>query len=210
MTSLTGTGGSAGASAAAWSDELRRARPWWRRALDALGWLPDTRTGAAQRAGVVGEQRTAALIDPLRRQGWHIRHDLKLPGSEKANVDHMAIPPHGQYWLMPDSKLWSKRRGTVTARNGRLVQGDHDWHREIQKARDAASRIQARLHVPVMPLLVIHSAPVTPGLTVEGVQVIAADQLLTLLHAHARRGRPDRARVKRIAAAAARHLPDCC
>jgi hypothetical protein len=207
MTSLTNTRGSAGASAEAWRRQLRRARPWWRRALDALGWWPDTRTGASQRAGVVGEQRTAALIDPLRRAGWSVRHDLAIPGS-RANVDHMLIPPHGQYAIVLDSKLWSAKRGPVTVRNGRLVHGGEDRQRAVETVLWEASKVRAALGVRVVPLVVVHSAPVTPGLAVDGVTVVGADQLLPLLHMHARRSRPNPARVLHIAQAAARALPD--
>jgi hypothetical protein len=197
----------AGASAEAWARQLRRARPWWRRALDALGWRPDTRTGAAQQAGAVGEQRTAALIDPLRRQGWHIRHDLAIPGS-RANVDHVLIPPHARYAIALDSKLWSKRYGALGVIGGRLVHGTADRHRAIETATWEAERVEAALRVRVIPPIVIHSAPVTPRLVVDGVQVIPAEQLLPLLHACARHGRPDYARVQRIAATAAVTLPD--
>jgi hypothetical protein len=197
----------AGASAASWERELRRNRPWWRRALDALGWWPDTRTGAAQRAGAVGEQRTAALIDSLRRTGWSVRHDLAIPGSN-ANLDHVLIPPHGRYAIVLDSKLWSRKRGQVGVRHGRLVHGTHDRHTAIGTVEWEAAKAGNALGIPAIPLIVIHSAPVTPGLDIQGVRIVDTEQLLPLLHACGRQGRPDPTRVRRIATTAVRALPD--
>lgn len=197
----------AGTSAEVWARQLRRARPWWRRLADWLGMLPDTRTGAAQRAGAVGERKTAAIINPLTHAGWHIRHDLAIPGS-RANVDHLLIPPHGQYTIVLDSKLWSRKRGTVAVRHGRLTHGVEDRSSSERAVLKEAGAVQERLRIQAVPLIVVHSAPVAPGLSAQGVPVISADQLLPLLQAHARRGRPDPARVKRLAATAARLLPD--
>lgn len=196
----------AGASAAARAKQLRKARPWWRRLADALGWCPDTRTGATWTAGAAGERQTALLIDPLRAHGWHIRHDLAIPGS-RANVDHLLIPPHARYVIVLDSKLWSRQRGIVTVRGGRLVHGGQDRHRSVESVVWEASRVQAVLGVDTVPLIVVHSAPVAAGASTP-VAVVGTDRLLPLLRSHAGRGRPDPARVRRIAQAAATALPD--
>jgi Nuclease-related domain len=40
----------------------------------------------AWRRGSAGERRTARLLDPLKRHGWAVLHDLAVPGS-RANID---------------------------------------------------------------------------------------------------------------------------
>lgn len=175
--------------------------------LDRLGWWPDTRTGATWTAGAVGEQKTAALIDPLRHAGWAIRHDLAIPGS-RANIDHLLVPPHARYALVLDSKLWSMKRGTVAVHHGRLVHGTADRRRAVETILWETGKVCDALGITAIPLIVIHSAPVAPGLTLTGVTVTAADQLLPILHAHAKTAPPEPARVRRIAHNAARILPD--
>jgi hypothetical protein len=41
-----------------------------------------------------GERRTARLLDPLKRHGWAVLHDLAVAGS-RANLDHLVIGPGG-------------------------------------------------------------------------------------------------------------------
>lgn len=56
--------------------------------------------------GAIGEQRTAAVLAPLVRQGWVIIHDISRAGS---NLDHVLVGPGGVFVL--DTKNY---RGTAS------------------------------------------------------------------------------------------------
>lgn len=195
----------AGRSVAAWAAETRRSRPWWRRLLAALGWWPD-READQRDAGAEGERRTAALLSPLLKEGWHILHDRAIPGGQ---IDHTLVPPHGQYLVVLDTKMWSRHRGTLNvAPDGRLVHGCADRHKAITGVKWQADRAGALLRVPAYPMIVMHSAPVAGGkVTVGAVTVADPERLMSLLRAHAAKGCPDRAGAARLAARVERILP---
>lgn len=197
----------AGRSAAAWARELRRARPWWRRLLAALGLCGDDPAAAQCAAGSAGEQLTAELLAPLTTGGWHILHDRAIPGS-RANLDHVLVPPHGLYVIVLDSKLWSRHKGTLHVQAGRLCHGGVDRHRAVETVRWEAGRAGDLLGVPAVPLIVMHSAPVAAGwVKVSGVAVVEAAGLLSVLEAHAGTHGRDRVRADRLAVRAERVLP---
>jgi hypothetical protein len=196
----------AGRSVASWAAETRRSRPWWRRLLAALGWWPD-READQRDAGAEGERRTAALLAPLLKEGWHILHDRAIPGS-RANLDHVLVPPHGRYLIALDTKLWSRHKGTLDTRAGRLVHGCADRHKAIETVAWEADRAAALCRVPAYPVIVMHSAPVAGGeVTVDAVIVAGPERLMSRLRAHAATGSPDRAGAARLAARVERILP---
>lgn len=207
--------GGAGASAAARAAVLRRqARGGLgRQALAALGLDREGeryRAAAARwEAGAAGERQTAAQLEPLRRDGWHILHDRKLPQG-RANVDHLVISPGGVVF-MPDTKQWS-RKWRVDVVRGRLHHGTRDQQKDVDSALYEARTVAEVLGVPVVPLLVIRGAPVTGGeLVVRGVReagmvrVIPAAALLGALRAGS--GRPARTRAAALARRARVGLP---
>lgn len=58
----------------------------------------------AVRAGVQGEQRTAAVLDAFSDRAL-ILHDLRIPlPGVKANIDHAVVS--GKHVLLIDSKVW--------------------------------------------------------------------------------------------------------
>jgi hypothetical protein len=198
----------AGRSATAWARQHRRAQPWWRRILVALDLLEQPRAAANCEAGAKGERLTAELLAPLTAEGWHVLHDRAIPGSN-ANLDHILIPPHGQYVIVLDSKLWSRHKGTLNiTRAGRLVHGVADRHKAITTVQWEADRAGDLLVVPAYPVIVMHSAPVAGGeVTVGGVVVADPVRLMSLLRVHAATGRPHREGAARLAARVARILP---
>ena len=52
------------------------------------GWIENYQRGAW------GEQRTAAVLDPLLDEGWTVIHDLPRT---KSNLDHVLIGPGGVF-----------------------------------------------------------------------------------------------------------------
>lgn len=139
----------------------------WRRLTAALGVNPHARAADAQAAlwarGAQGELATAGLLKPLTRHGWHVRHDLRLPGS-RANLDHVLIAPEGTVVVL-DTKTWHRGRPTVL-RGGRVCCGTEDRHAQVEKVAGYAARVHAALGMPdvvVWPLLVVHGSPVEGG-----------------------------------------------
>ncbi|MEV6102637.1 nuclease-related domain-containing protein [Nocardia sp. NPDC051981] len=167
----------AGASANARARQLRTPAV---RIADALN-IPTQRGQEASRYAVAAEaeQRTAARINPLRREGWVVLHDLALP-SGKANVDHLAISPTGVV-IMPDTKCWSGRY-RVRANGGRLLHGERDVTDRLRGLRHEASTVSRVLGVPVIPLVVMEGAPIEGGeLTYDGIRIVPAERAPAVL-----------------------------
>jgi hypothetical protein len=147
--------GLAAAAGAAWRLRFRASQP--------------TR---AWRDGARGERATARRLRRLERHGYVVLHDLQVPGSH-ANLDHLAIGPAGVFII--DSKRYSGRLSLGP--DGMLWYGRYPLAQQLATAVWASLRVaealQLPLEVPIVPLLVIHHAPIPwGGLTVAGVQVI--------------------------------------
>ncbi|MEE1774465.1 nuclease-related domain-containing protein [Streptomyces sp. JV185] len=189
----------AGASAEARARQLRTPAV---RIADALN-IPTQRGREADRneAGAEGERRTAAQINPLRREGWTILHDLALP-TGKANVDHLAISPTGVV-IMPDTKRWSARFQIRTS-GGRLFHGDLDATNRLNGVRHETRTIAKALGVPVIPLIVMDGAPIEGGeLAFDGIRIVPAERAPETLR---QLGRAQTGRDARALAARATHL----
>ena len=156
--------------------------PWLAALAAAAGaaWRLRFRASQPTRAwadGARGERATARRLRRLERQGYVVLHDLQVPGS-RANVDHLAIGPAGVFVI--DSKYY---RGTLQLGvDGMLWYAGYPLAQQLATAVWATLRVVEALQlspeVPVVPLLVIHRAPVPwGGLTVAGVQVIPPNAL---------------------------------
>ncbi|MBT2439784.1 NERD domain-containing protein [Streptomyces sp. ISL-36] len=139
----------------------------WRRLLAALGFGKPQRSRSAARRwdiGAEGGQTTGRLLAGLEAFGWHIRHDLALPGS-RANLDHVLVSPCGTALVVLDTKRWHRGRTTALVR-GRVHRGAEDRHRQVEAVASYARRAAAALGMPagsVWPLLVVHGSPVAGG-----------------------------------------------
>lgn len=192
-----------GASAAARARQLRTPAV---RIADHFG-IPTQRSREAARwhAGAAGERRTAERLRLLEREGWTVLHDRALPGS-RANVDHLAISPHGRVYL-PDTKRWSARRA-LAVNNGRLFHGTQDVTRRLSGLLHEAQAVAHLLGVPVQPLAVMDGPPLpAAGLSLNGLPVIPADQLCTRLRSLNATDRTAPHPQAELAAAAERLLP---
>lgn len=197
----------AGASAAARARALRT--PLIRLA-DALN-IPTLAGALARRyaAGAAGEKRTARRLAPLTAEGWHVFHDLALPG-RRENVDHLLISPGGAVFL-PDTKAWSTGH-PVQVRAGRLLHGEQDVTRRLDGLHRETADVSRRLGVPVTPLVVMDGAPLigphgrgASQLELHGLRIIPADRLAAYLRDRARI--PGQRRPADLAADVKRHLP---
>src|SRR3954453_7844848 len=83
--------------------------------------------------GADGEAATAAALDGLKGHGWTTFHDVRWPGRQRANIDHIAVGPSGVFVI--DSKNWS---GDVRVVDGVLYQGGRRREREVAAAAEAA------------------------------------------------------------------------
>ncbi|WP_320784170.1 nuclease-related domain-containing protein [Streptomyces sp. CRN 30] len=174
--------GGAGASAAARARQLRTPTV---RLAEHLG-IPTRRGRQAARwaAGAEGERRTAVRLAPLTRAGWTILHDRALPGSP-ANLDHLAISPHGVV-VLPDTKRWSAR-WPVTETGGRLFHGDLDVTGRLNGLRYEAARVAELLGTRVIPVALVDGAPLPDGpLRLNGIAIVPAEDACHHLRALAR------------------------
>lgn len=146
----------------------RARRGLWRRLTAAVGLNPAAARADTQAAlwahGARGEATTAAMLAPLIRAGWTIRHDLRLAGA-RGNVDTVLISPCGTAVVVLDTKAWRRNWVTRLVR-GRVYCGDEDRHGQVEKVAGYAVRISRALGltgVKVLPLLVVHGSPVDGG-----------------------------------------------
>jgi hypothetical protein len=155
--------------------------------------------------GAAAEAETARALAALVARGWHVRHDLALPGS-RANLDHVLVAPDGTVVVL-DTKRWHRAYPTQLV-GGRVCCGTQDRHGQVEAVVRYAARVAKVLGLPagsVWPLLVVHGSPVAGGylsVPVAGcavpVYVLGAEMLLPTLAA-APRG-ADRRRAAAVAA----------
>lgn len=163
-------------------------------------------------AGAVGEEMTAELLEPLGGEGWGGFYDRALP-TGRANFDHVLIPPGAGLVVLVDSKLWSRKRGEVRrTAGGQLRHGGEDREGAVESLRYETRVLSEQLGragagVKVVPVIAVHSAPVSGGrFMLDGsITVIEAAGLLGLLRSWA--GEPNPRAFKRLAAAADSVLP---
>jgi hypothetical protein len=99
--------------------------------------------------GADGESATASALDALRSHGWKTFHDVRWPGRQRANIDHIAVGPGGVFVI--DSKNWS---GDVRVEGEVLYQGSWRKEREVAAAADAALAVTQFLQgLPATPVL---------------------------------------------------------
>ncbi|MEV6165748.1 nuclease-related domain-containing protein [Streptomyces sp. NPDC052052] len=162
---------SAATRAAALRAEARRGP--WRRMLAFLG-LGGARVRRADAEaarwahGAAGEATTARLLAHLEAAGWHVRHDLRLPG-RRFNLDHVLVSPCGTALVVLDTKNWHRGRTTALV-GGRVHCGTkdrrdrEDRHDQVVKVAGYAQAVGAVLPgVLVVPVIVVHGSPVAGG-----------------------------------------------
>ena len=86
--------------------------------------------------GAAGEERTAEVLAQLPAEHWTVFHDLRWPGRQFANVDHVVVGPPGLFVV--DSKNWA---GTITLKDGVLRCNGYNREREVGGAAEAARAV---------------------------------------------------------------------
>ena len=102
--------------------------------------------------GEQGERVVGAALDALQSQGWVVMHDVRWPGRQRANIDHVAIGPPGV--LVVDAKNWS---GDVAIRGGHLRQNGYRRDKVVDAVAAAGDDVGGLLNLPwalhVIPVL---------------------------------------------------------
>lgn len=130
--------------------------------------------------GAEGERMIAQSLEALGRYGWTFLHDLRWPGRERANLDHVAIGPGGI--VVIDAKNWS---GEVTVANGMLRQKGYRRDSELEGVATATAAVTALLapghRTATTGILCLASQDQEPASTALGVNVVGRNQLTTYL-----------------------------
>lgn len=152
--------------------------------------------------GAKAERRTARTLKPLARQGWRISHDLRVPGS-KANLDHVLVPPSGEFLVYVDTKAWhmkSKDGQPADVRwDGRRLMygGRFDNTDKMRTVEWEAERLAAETGMRVVPVIAIEGARVTAaGLNVatfkaDRVHIVSINSLVDVLQRFEAMRRPN-------------------
>ena len=124
---------------------------WWR-----LRPHPGARARVWRREAAM-QRRTAEVLEPLRRQGYLVLHDLTLPGWP-ASLDHLVVGPTGvcviQSWRRPRFARPGRSTSPWAAGGGPAGQP----LRLRWQAEAIAEVLPGDAQVPVRPLLCVHGA----------------------------------------------------
>ncbi len=163
----------------------------------------------ALREGAEAERRTARTINRLRRYGYVIMHDRRVPGSE-ANIGHLLVGPGGVMVIMSDASTGAVRYAKDGAKvDGQSLKKPLDLTKWLgDETRSQARTAMPMIKVPVTPILVMVEAGVmwSDG-AIDGVTLISLKDLVSYV-----RARPDRlnpAEVTKVVAAVQRLFPPC-
>lgn len=145
-------------------------------AVDAVALDRLRRDQRAWAAGAEGERRVADSLAHLTRYGWTVLHDVRWPGRQRANIDHIAIGPAGVFVV--DAKNWS---GDVRVTDAGVRQNGYGRGAAVEGVSQAAAAVTTLLEPQhrsavrgVMCLAGQEDQPVT---TVQGVAVCGRWQL---------------------------------
>lgn len=100
--------------------------------------------------GADGEAHTAEVLHAGLSAEWTVMHDVRWPGRDRANIDHVAVGPAGIFVI--DSKNWS---GRVSIAGGVLLQNGRRREQAVAGCAEAALAVARRV-----PDLADHVSPV--------------------------------------------------
>lgn len=158
--------------------------------------LEPRRQTSAWATGASGEEITAAELDPLVVDGYHVFHDLRIPGS-RANIDHVVVGPAGCFVV--ETKRYS---GQLTLSGGEFrVNGRRiDVADQVERGIEEVARVVWPLGVRVFGVICLQKAnlPIFRR-SIDGIPILRPSQLARRL----RSGDPalSRAEIERAAAA---------
>lgn len=155
-------GGAAGVALAVWR---------WRRPSRWRSWLQ----------GALAERRTGKVLNRLRREGWGVLHDRKIPRS-RANLDHVLAHPSADLLVYVDTKAWHAQKATVRVDRGRLMYGPWNQNLKVETVAWEADRLREVTGIRTIPVIAVDGGKVNgETLLFNGVYVVDVDVLLRLL-----------------------------
>lgn len=172
-------GGAAGVVLAVWR---------WRRPSQWRRWLQ----------GALAERRTGRLLAKLRREGWGVLHDRRVPRS-RANLDHILVHPSGRFLVYVDTKAWHAAKAVIRVTGGRLMYGPWSQGDKVDTVKWEAERLWQHLDLTVIPMIAVDRGRVNGDhLIFRDVHVVSSDILLDALDGLRPMSLPDRGRVREI------------
>src|SRR5574341_308177 len=155
-------GGVAGVALAVWR---------WRRPSRWRSWLQ----------GALGEYRTGHVLNRLKREGWGVLHDRKIPRS-RANLDHVLVHPSGQFLVYVDTKAWHAKGWQIRVTGGRLMYGPRSQANTVETVAWEASRLREVTGLRTLAVIAVDGGKVNGGsLVFNGVRVVEVASLLQML-----------------------------
>ncbi|WP_337063102.1 nuclease-related domain-containing protein [Kineococcus sp. G2] len=132
-------------------------------------------------AGAEGERLVAEALAVLEADGWTVLHDVRWPGRQRANLDHVAIGPGGV--VVIDSKNWT---GAVSFREDELRVGNRSMAKELTGVAAATAAVTAlvpaRHRRDVLGVLCLVQQPVAAR-EVGAITVVGRTAVVELLRA---------------------------
>lgn len=104
----------------------------------------------AKIVGSIGERTTAMQLLGLPRWEWLQVHDIKVPGDNTANIDHVIIGPSG-VWIV-DAKQY---RGTITLSDRGIRHNDTDLSGVLRTLAWEAGHLARALDTHVQALMLV-------------------------------------------------------
>ena len=145
-------------------------------AVDATALERLRRDQRAWAAGAEGERRVADVLAHLTRYGWTVLHDVRWPGRQRANLDHVAIGPGGVFVV--DAKNWS---GDVRVTEAGLRQNGYGRDAAVEGVSQATAAVTTLLapqhRSAVRGVLCLAGQEDQPVVRVQGVTVCGRWQL---------------------------------
>lgn len=155
-------GGAAGVALGVWR---------WRRPSQWRRWLQ----------GALAEYRTGKLLNQLKRAGWGVLHDRRVPKS-RANLDHILVHPSGDFLVYVDTKAWHAAKAIIRVTGGRLMYGPWSQATKIETVAWEARRLQEETGLPTVALIAVDRGKVNgDSLIFNGVRVVSTSVLLDVL-----------------------------
>ncbi|QNJ57692.1 hypothetical protein SEA_KEANU_87 [Streptomyces phage Keanu] len=136
-------GGAAGVTLAVWR---------WRKPSQWRSWLQ----------GALAEWRTGRLLNQLRREGWGVLHDRRVPKS-RANLDHVLVHPSGDFLVYVDTKAWHAKKAIVRVTGGRLMYGPWSQANKVETVSWEASKLRDALGLPTYAVIAVDGGKVNGG-----------------------------------------------
>lgn len=156
-------GGAAGVALGVWR---------WRRPSRWRSWLQGARA----------EYRTGKLLNRMRREGWGVLHDRRVPRS-RANLDHVLVHPSGEFLVYVDTKAWHAAKAIIRVTGGRLMYGPWSQSNKVETVAWEASRLREATGLPTVPVIAVDRGKVNgDSLIFNGVHVVSSASLVRLLN----------------------------